>query len=183
MSTSAMLSDVLVCSKCGNTENASSLSANLQTRLRAELDGMSIAFNTIAMRTQSTLRAPSHQDITSVDELLLRWKEIFHGVCAMVLHCQFDVSDDWDVVITGTKLSNSRQSWNPSTRPKLLDPGVFYSPDFLAHIPSHVLYSLLLTCQLRQMKQLGISNSSLCRWRLLSSSSLFRPTQKSASTL
>jgi hypothetical protein len=128
MSSSEMLVDVAVCSKCGVTENPCSLSANLQIRLRAELDGMSTAFDAIAMRTQSTLRAPSHQDITSVDDLLSRWKEIFHGVCAMVLHCQFDLRDDWDVETTRTKLS--RRSWNTSTRPKLLDPGVFYFPDF-----------------------------------------------------
>ena len=84
--------------------------AQLRSSLRADLEDMAAVFEAVALRTRSTAPVPAVKDIATVDELLATWKEMFHDVCAMVLHCKHDLTDDWSPAKIGTELVNSRNS-------------------------------------------------------------------------
>jgi hypothetical protein len=93
---------------------------DMRSRLRAELGDMGAAFEVVALRTRTAAPVPVPKEDASTEELLSTWAQIFQGVCAMVLSCQHDLSDDWNAAEVGTQLSNSRRS---SEAPVLPDPG------------------------------------------------------------
>ena len=100
--------------------------AQLRSSLRADLENMAAAFEAVALRTQSTAPVPAVKDVDTVDELLATWKEMFRGVCAMVLHCQHDLTDDWSPAKIGKELANSRNFSSATISAhhlQLLDPG------------------------------------------------------------
>lgn len=83
----------------------------IRSRLRREIAGMSSCFEDVARRTRASGRtAPAVGDAVSADELISTWKVLYDGVCDMVLQCQHDISDDWqlDLTVGGTEISNSR---------------------------------------------------------------------------
>jgi hypothetical protein len=84
--------------------------AQLRSSLRADLEDMAAVFEAVALRTRSTAPVPAVKDVATVDELLATWKEMFRGVCAMVLQCKHDLTDDWSPAKIGTELVNSRNS-------------------------------------------------------------------------
>ena len=105
--------------------------AHMRSSLRADLEHMTAAFEAVALRTRSTAPVPAVRDAATVDELLATWKEMFRGVCAMVLQCQHDLTDDWSPAKIGTELANSRDSSCASAsgqHPRLLDPGTRRAP-------------------------------------------------------
>ena len=98
----------------------------LRSSLRADLEDMAALFEAVALRTRSTAPVRAVKDVATVDELLATWKEMFRGVCTMVLQCKHDLTDDWSPAKIGTELVNSRNSSSASIsdhQPRLLDPG------------------------------------------------------------
>lgn len=115
-------STVACCAACGD----------MRSQLRAQLVDMGAAFEAVAMRTRSPAPVPVPKDETSAEELLSTWAQMFQGVCAMILSCEHDLSDDCKPAKVGTELSNSRHS--SSKAPGLPDPGAQPRPCCLCEV-------------------------------------------------